>query len=397
MKKITFLLLTVLPLIGFSQTWDFTNTVDNWDAVTTGATLNANSTYLSVDLAEGVNNPKFGKDDAGIDASTQIYAGVTLRNSDANGPTFLRVSYPKTGGGRVYKQMDIPSGISTFETYFFDLTNASWTGIVDDIQIHFKAAGNATYTVPTGGVTVDVDKIEFLATLPTQLRESFTFDTDNDTEGWFATNGSISGPSSGILTFTPNADSFAKLEQNLFHVNADANKAIHITLKNNSASNDQLRIINFGTTISQVMTTSDSGEITYDFDMTSIPEWSGTELIFGIGIGSSLSDNLGKAFDTGTVEFSSIVVDNDVVLSTKDNTLNQFNLYPNPNNGQLNINYQGTINKVQVFDITGKQVMESGAFTNHTLLNVSHLNQGIYLVRLIDQNNNVAVKKLVIK
>jgi hypothetical protein len=376
MKKITFLLLAILPMLGLAQTFDFTNTVDGWDAATTGATLVPNSTFVAVNLTDGVSNPKFGSATAGVDGVTNKVCAVTLQNLSASGPTYMRVSFAKAAGGRYYSNLDITAGDSGYQTYYFDLTNADWGNDVpeNDIQIHFKAAGNATYTVPTGGVTVNVDKIEFIASIPTTLQETYTFNTDNDTEGFTTTNGSISGPSSGILTFTPDATKYAKLDQLTHHVDATAHKQVHITLKNNSAANDQLRFVYYPAgggqvTRTQTMSTSDAMEHTYTFDLSDAgvdPDWTGN-ITFTVGIGSLLD---GKAQDAGTVEFNSIIIDN--TLNAKNFNKAEFTMYPNPAKGLVYLNSANKISKVTIFDISGKQVLTTSRLSNNAI-NVSAL------------------------
>ncbi|MFH4967718.1 T9SS type A sorting domain-containing protein [Gaetbulibacter sp. M240] len=396
MRKITLLTLIFLPLFGFSQTFDFTNTADGWDAVTTGATLTPNATFVAVDLAEGVNNPKFGSSTAGVDGVTNTICSVTLQNLSVNGPTFLRISYPKAAGGRVYQQQDITAGDSGYVTYYFDLTNSEWgdTATENDIQVHFKAAGNATYTVPVGGVTVNIDKIDFISSIPTTLRESYTFDTDDDVEGFIATNGSISGPVSGVLTFTPVADKYAKIEQTLHHVDADVHKYIHITLKNNSATNDQLRFIYGTNTRTMTMSTGDSSDQTYTFDLSDIgvdPEWTGNQT-FAIGIGSTVAATPGQANDVGTLEINSVVADN--TLSSGEFNTASFSMYPNPANSYLNFQTTDEISSIKIYDITGKVVMTSYDLNNKRI-DVSQLTSGIYLLHLQTTDNNNGVRKLI--
>ncbi|GAA4280784.1 T9SS type A sorting domain-containing protein [Gaetbulibacter aestuarii] len=396
MRKITLLTLILIPLFGFSQTFDFTSSSDGWDAVTTGATLTPNATFVAVDLTEGVNNPKFGSTTAGVDGVTNTICAVTLQNLSANGPTFLRISYPKAAGGRVYQQQDITAGDSGYVTYYFDLTNSEWgdTATEDDIQVHFKAAGNATYTVPVGGVTVNIDKIEFISSIPTTLRETYTFDTDNDTEGFVATNGSISGPAGGILTFTPDPGKYAKIEQTLHHINADTHKYVHITLKNNSATNDQLRFIYGTNTRTMTMSTSDASDQTYTFDLSDAgtdPEWTGNQT-FTIGIGSTISANPGQANDSGTVEFNSIVADN--TLANREFNTATFSMYPNPARNVLNFQTKDEISTIKIYDITGKVVMTSSTLSDKRM-NVSQLTTGIYLVHLQTRDNKNGIRKLV--
>ena len=83
-------------------------------------------------------------------------------------------------------------------------------------------------------------------------------------------------------------------------------------------------------------------------------------------------------------------------LGIEDISPNNFKIYPNPTSlGYVNISSRSqTTMKVNVFDILGKQVINSNVIDNK--LDVSNLNQGIYIMRLT-QNNATITKKLVIK
>ena len=48
------------------------------------------------------------------------------------------------------------------------------------------------------------------------------------------------------------------------------------------------------------------------------------------------------------------------------------------------------------FNITGRKVLEASSLSNHQL-NVSALQTGVYLIRITDNSNSSATKKLVIK
>lgn len=392
MKKITFIILFIIPLITFSQTFNFTNSNDGWTVLSGFNSANATA-YMTLtthdNTAGNLKNPILGIASANVNTSVNSVVGITLRNNDAAGPDYLRVSYPKTTTGRVYVSADITNGDTEFVTYWFNLANANWTGTMNDVKFHFRAAGNADYILPVPQVAIDIDKIEFAASIPTTLQEVYNFDTDDDAEGFTAINGNISGPTGGILTFTPVASQFAKLSQSLRHVNATTNKHVHITLKNNSAANNQLRIEGGGVTRTQVMTTSDASEKTYSFDMTTVTGWTG-EQVFVIGIGS---DGNGKAVDVGTVEISSVVIDN--VLSNDTFERVSFKMYPNPANTNLTINAASPVSKVQIFNIIGNKVLETSLLTNKTL-NVSNLNSGIYLIMVFNSENKIATQKLII-
>lgn len=85
----------------------------------------------------------------------------------------------------------------------------------------------------------------------------------------------------------------------------------------------------------------------------------------------------------------------DFTLSVGDKSLNVFAVYPNPTSlGYVNISSRnGETIKATVFDILGKQVINSTVINNK--LDVSNLNTGVYIMRLT-QNNATVTKKLVI-
>lgn len=84
------------------------------------------------------------------------------------------------------------------------------------------------------------------------------------------------------------------------------------------------------------------------------------------------------------------------VLSTDENDINAFKLYPNPTSlGFVNIkSTSNAVINVSVFDVLGKQVLNETLKNN--ILNVSKLNSGIYVLK-ITQNNATVTKKLSIK
>jgi len=393
MKKITLLLL-LIPFFGFSQVFDFTNSDDGWNKLN-HFTAETDSTFYHLMTVPGdgsLKNPSFGNEATGVNTEEVSWVGITIRNNDADGPTFMRVSYPKEGGGRFYANTEITAGDTDFVIYWLDLSNSNWVGIMDDIQVHFKASGNQDWILPETPVSIDIDKIEFAAQPSTTLQNEYYFDTDGDTEGFEAVNGEISGPTGGILTFAPHANKYAKLNQLYHHVDATTNKYVHVTLKNNSALNNQLRLVSTGLDGTKTMEISvnDDSFHTYTFDLTGEENWTGDQM-FTIGIGS-LED--GKAKDEGTAEFDEIIFDDAVGIYNNQETV-EFSMYPNPANDHFVIESPNKVSSVVIFDITGKQVLRSDHLTNNRI-NISGLNPGVYLVKIEDEQNNPGTQRLVI-
>ncbi len=396
MRKFTLLLL-LLPFFGFSQTFDFNNSDDGWN-ILNQFTAETHDTYYTLTTKPGdgeMKNPSVRNENVGANADEVTWIGITLRNNDAEGPDYLRVSYPKTNGsGRVYKNVDITTGDTEFKTYWLDLTNSNWTGTVNDVQIHFKSAGNTDYVLPENPVSIDFDKIQFLAFPETTMQNEFYFDNDGDTEGFAPVNAEISGVSGGVLSFVPVVNKYAKLVQILHHVDATNNKYLHVTMKNNSAQNNQLRFVSpsggFEGAKTMEISVSDADFVTYTFDLSADTNWTGNQTFF-LGIGS-LETN--KPLDDGVAEFTSIVFDNDVTGVTT-NKATEFSLYPNPARDFINIESPKTISSVAVMDITGKVVINVNNLKNNRI-NVSDLMPGVYMVSVKDNNDNVSTQRLII-
>lgn len=101
-------------------------------------------------------------------------------------------------------------------------------------------------------------------------------------------------------------------------------------------------------------------EAVYDNDMTSV------RIVKGI------TDHAG-------------IVDNQVV--------NSF-VYPNPTNGNIVVNGKD-INEVQVYNICGQEIISAKANSENVTLDLSAFSAGIYMVKIIDNQGNAVVNKVV--
>jgi hypothetical protein len=86
----------------------------------------------------------------------------------------------------------------------------------------------------------------------------------------------------------------------------------------------------------------------------------------------------------------------DVVPYNNINDLQRsaFNLFPNPTTGKLTIeNEQLAINSIEVYDVYGRKVLSHTANRlPQTVIDVTHLESGIYFVKIITDNEVVAMK-----
>jgi len=107
--------------------------------------------------------------------------------------------------------------------------------------------------------------------------------------------------------------------------------------------------------------------------------------------------------DNGTLNSWSIeICTQTVTLSSDSFGLENFTLYPNPNNGNFNIQFTSTSGneiKVNVHDIRGREIY-SKSYTNNGLFNenlqLSNVQSGVYLVTVQDGSRK-EVKKIVVQ
>lgn len=344
-----------------------------------------------------LKNPNFATLSAGVDTSAGSYIGITLKNSDPNGPTFMRVTYPKQGSGRVYKSIDITAGDTDFKTYWIDLSNPNWTGTMDDIKIIFKSAGNTNYILPTNSINIDIDKIEFAAQPSTTEQHIYEFDVDNDTEGWQAVNGTISGPTNGILTFTPNQNAFAKIKQLNHHVDASQYSRVHITLKNLSTDDDEIRFIfndDSQNALDFPISTSDADFVTYDFDLSASSAWTGDVMVTIAFRDPDNPNQPGQSSGTGDFLIDRIEFTNQSGIN--ENTLSFLDVYPNPATDYIKVQTKNPIASITVYDMTGKTVFKQiNTDRPAEIIDISHFNPGIYLVKVKDINHHNSTRKFV--
>jgi hypothetical protein len=86
--------------------------------------------------------------------------------------------------------------------------------------------------------------------------------------------------------------------------------------------------------------------------------------------------------------------------SIEDNSYSAFNVYPNPNNGILNISLTNTSDKqtIEIKNIIGQTVFSQIAGNSSTTtINLSDINKGIYTVSLINENGTSSTKKIIIQ
>ncbi|WP_161555163.1 T9SS type A sorting domain-containing protein [Dokdonia sinensis] len=399
MKKLLLLALFAIPAMTMAQTWDFTNDNGGWEGAS-GASLIPGATASTLDY-NADKSPKIRREDgngAGVESSEVFIAAITIKNpSDA---ALMKVKYDKlaTGSGTRSVNTEITSGSDEFITYYVDLSNAEWDnngvgGVQDNIEITFKSADNMN--IATAG-TVDFDKVEFLDAIPTEPRLVYNFDTDGDNEGWRGISGTTETVAGGVLNLDFDGSTSPRIAQESFNVDADANQYVNITLQNNSATDDQMRVSYPKTGGGRVfkntiITTADSEFTTYQVDLSNA-DWTG--VVEDIQI-QFRNEAAGASDGTGNVDIDSIEFNNEEVLGLEDTVARTFDLYPNPASGQVLLNSSSTLNEVSIYNVAGQLVQSSQLVGDK--LDISRLNSGVYFIQVTDDANQTATKKLVVR
>jgi len=91
--------------------------------------------------------------------------------------------------------------------------------------------------------------------------------------------------------------------------------------------------------------------------------------------------------------FSLILTGTGVNLSTEENSISGLNFWPNPatDNLYFNLSNGATVDSIKIFDISGKQM---NVRINHDFIDVSALQQGVYIIKLNTESSSNTYKFL---
>ena len=118
---------------------------------------------------------------------------------------------------------------------------------------------------------------------------------------------------------------------------------------------------------------------------------------FGIGSYSILSNGVVisgvEGGEFGSSDARSFGVANP--LNTSEFNRNSISIFPNPSNGIITINTENTLN-LTISDITGKVVFSKNNVTNNEAINLSNLQTGVYLAKMVTETGVEETKKIIL-
>jgi len=92
----------------------------------------------------------------------------------------------------------------------------------------------------------------------------------------------------------------------------------------------------------------------------------------------------------------SITIVEGQVLNIEEQIISEFGMYPNPASDI--IQFSGSLeagSEVLIYDITGKQILQTHINSNNRGVDVSHLPSGFYITKLITNSRIVSIKLII--
>ena len=210
--------------------------------------------------------------------------------------------------------------------------------------------------------------------------DGVTLTISGPSDRWFAIGFGGTGMSAVSDVFVyDGTTNFDKIGQTYAAPLTDANQDWTLVSENVSGSQ---RII----VATRALSTSDANDYTFSNTAGAIPViWAR-----GASVSNTLEYHGERGFTTLSLTSTASVNEEQKI---------KFVMYPNPVETELNIVVPSNIKtaQVEVYNILGKMVLSRKIDAAYNTLNVSNLNAGLYLVKIVADNNTFGVKQFVKK
>ena len=146
------------------------------------------------------------------------------------------------------------------------------------------------------------------------------------------------------------------------------------------ADTDLITTDGFGYTISNLTLTD--GVVKFRKDNSWTTNWGAVD--FPIGTGTQNGPDIPVTAGTYTISFERTSGNYTFTntLSSAENDLTHLKIYPNPTNVDWNLSHSTMIDSIQLFDISGKELLAIQPTANEFILSGSGLSNGVYFVKI---------------
>ena len=94
-------------------------------------------------------------------------------------------------------------------------------------------------------------------------------------------------------------------------------------------------------------------------------------------------------------QIHAVSLDNHV--STTENQQNKISIFPNPTENQINVTANKKIIKIELTDHWGKMIKRQIILDKYAAINMEHLAQGVYYIKIFTEDNLITTKKILIQ
>jgi hypothetical protein len=389
MKKITLLITLMITSLGFSQKY-LPLTFTNSDQLMTGSgsvtslvqdPSNSSNQVMQIvggtdpwDLAKIVLSTSVNlEDDTNNTITFRINPiGVTgVRNHllKFEGPGYAESFFSTNGSGWQTITANFPSGLQAYYTMviFTDFNNAnSGTYLVDDIM---GASNNPLVEGVTVPLTFSSGNHLFRES---NVTTSLVQDPDDAANQVMQVVGPSDSWNAAVINLSPGVN-----------LSDDANNTISFRINPIGVSGVRNHLLKF----------EGAGQVE-GFFTTNGPGWQTITIDFGTNLGTYptvalFPDSAGNGYYNGTdgenYNTGTYLIDDFKFassLSTSKFDKASLKMYPNPVKNKLNIEANGSIQKVSVYNVLGQEVMSVSPKSNTTSLQTNQLKIGIYIVKI---------------
>jgi hypothetical protein len=112
---------------------------------------------------------------------------------------------------------------------------------------------------------------------------------------------------------------------------------------------------------------------------------------------SNFNTSGGTVASTGIAKIDNVIVTGTLLTGIESNVnQNAVSIYPNPNNGNFIIENTNNIKFIRIFNAIGKLVFETET-TYDNRINLSGFEKGLYLIQLINMDNDLQISKVIVE